>query len=209
MTDIKITYETLFDLLRTEKNRENIQKLDETFFQDVLKYLNEKQEIIKKSNTHSELFNPEETKKTQQQFNNVKKILKELYERREKKILNLALLSTRTGTNNTQEACLLQEEKILLKEITEVLNRHKKEVLHNLLQLKSPNLVKQQKTDKPKKEESKEESDMLTVRFIHPVPKFVGRQLEIYGPYEEEEIANLPKEIASVLIKKGRAEAME
>jgi len=46
------------------------------------------------------------------------------------------------------------------------------------------------------------------VRFLHPVPKFVGRELEVYGPFEREDIANLPKEIAEVLIIKGRAEEM-
>ena len=44
------------------------------------------------------------------------------------------------------------------------------------------------------------------VRFVHPVPKFVGPELEEYGPFDEEDIASLPAEVADVIIGKGRAE---
>ena len=52
----------------------------------------------------------------------------------------------------------------------------------------------------------KEEKSVKTVRFMSAVPKFLGRELEVYGPFEEEDVANLPGEVADVLIKKGRAE---
>ena len=41
------------------------------------------------------------------------------------------------------------------------------------------------------------------VRFLHTVPKFVGKELEEYGPFAEEDIANLPLEIADLLIERG------
>ena len=44
------------------------------------------------------------------------------------------------------------------------------------------------------------------MRFLHQVPKFVGPELEEYGPFGEEDIANLPAEVADVLINKGKAE---
>ena len=49
---------------------------------------------------------------------------------------------------------------------------------------------------------------MKSIRFIKPVPKFLGTELEIYGPFEENDIASLPSRIAKVLIKKERAEEM-
>jgi DNA replication initiation complex subunit (GINS family) len=42
MADVKITYETLFDLLRREKNRNELQQLDPSFYLDVVSYLKEK-----------------------------------------------------------------------------------------------------------------------------------------------------------------------
>ena len=50
------------------------------------------------------------------------------------------------------------------------------------------------------------ENAMISIKFLSSVPKFVGRELEIYGPFQPEDIANLPKPIADVLIMKGRAE---
>jgi len=48
--------------------------------------------------------------------------------------------------------------------------------------------------------------DTKTVRFLSAVPKFVGRELEEYGPFFAEDIASLPAVIADILVKKGRAE---
>jgi len=47
------------------------------------------------------------------------------------------------------------------------------------------------------------------VRFLYAVPKFVGKELEEYGPFEEEDIANLPSDIADILIGKGRVEEIK
>jgi len=46
------------------------------------------------------------------------------------------------------------------------------------------------------------------VRFLHAVPKFVGVDMNVYGPYDNHDIANLPSNIAEVLISKERAEVI-
>jgi len=48
-----------------------------------------------------------------------------------------------------------------------------------------------------------------SVRFIKPVPKFLGSEMETYGPFEENDIASLPSKIANILVKKNRAEEMQ
>jgi DNA replication initiation complex subunit (GINS family) len=95
MVDVKITYETLFDLLRRERGRDEIQELDPGFYDDVLTYLTDKKAIL------DGISDPEssEAEKTRIQLQNIKKIVKELYERREKKILLLAINKIRTGSN--------------------------------------------------------------------------------------------------------------
>ena len=44
--EVTITYETLFELFRREKERSELQKLDDSFFNNVLRYLKDKQAII-------------------------------------------------------------------------------------------------------------------------------------------------------------------
>ena len=46
MVEVNITYETLFDLLRRERSRNELQELEETFYEDVKKYLEEKQNML-------------------------------------------------------------------------------------------------------------------------------------------------------------------
>ena len=64
--------------------------------------------------------------------------------------------------------------------------------------------------DKPKTIKTQEEaSDTKLVRFINAVPKFVGDDLNIYGPYEEQDVANLSERVAKVLVDKNRAEEIK
>ena len=54
--DIVITYDTLFEILRNEKTKGDLQKLHETFFNDVTSYLNEKQETLTKETDQKSIF---------------------------------------------------------------------------------------------------------------------------------------------------------
>jgi DNA replication initiation complex subunit (GINS family) len=99
MVDIRINYETLFDLLRREKNREELQSLDKDFYEQVLAYLREKKDSLSKK--EDELFVSAEREKLKIQFQNIRRIIKELYEKREKKIINMATSRARTGSEES------------------------------------------------------------------------------------------------------------
>ena len=61
-----------------------------------------------------------------------------------------------------------------------------------------------------KDEENTEESQgTKMIRFISPVPKFVVEELEVYGPFEEDDVANLPEKVSDLLIQRNRAEKIE
>ena len=208
MTDIKITYETLFELLRREKLRQELQKLDDTFFQDVLNYLKEKKDLIESQKSKKDLFAQEELQKAIAQEANIKKILKELYERREKKILNMAMDSSRTESIIDTSA-LLEQEKQLYETFTTILTDFRKGILHSLLTLQDVEIKQTEVKQEPEKELEKPVKETKLIRFLHPTPKFVGENLEEYGPFEPEDVANIPKKLADILIEKQRAEEME
>ena len=211
-TRINVTYETLYELLRTEKGREELQKLNSSFFSDVLNYLQEKKKIL--TDEKQDLFSFEEKEKTKKQLENIRRILSELYERREKKIINMALNKSRTNSNIIDMSSLLGEEKKLFDSLISLLGRFRKGIILNLLNEKMPVLDEEKELKEIKGETAKieleketpEAKDSKLVRFLHGVPRFVGTELEEYGPFEKEDIANLPDEIASLLISKGRAE---
>ena len=58
-------------------------------------------------------------------------------------------------------------------------------------------------------ETTHEQKSVKKIKITQPVEQFVGSELEIYGPYKEEDIAEVPTEIAEILIGKGSAEKVE
>ncbi|RJQ16862.1 hypothetical protein C4573_02240 [Candidatus Woesearchaeota archaeon] len=205
--EIVITYEVLFDLLRREKNREELQELVPDFYEQVLAYLEEKQKMV----THdSEVFGNEKAKI---QIANIKKIVKELYERRERKIINLALYKSRVKSNLIDTRALLHQEKDFFNDLTLLLNQTRETMLDTVLLMKkieahTPHSTAEEATarEQPTSSDEEKQDETKLIRFTHAVPKFLGTAMEIYGPFEEEDIANLPSKIAQVLIEKGRAE---
>lgn len=272
MSEVKITYETLFDLLRREKDREELQELDENFYEDVMSYLQQKHSLLEGKGSQSELFGASESEKVKIQIQNIKKIVKDLYERRESKILRLAVNTSKTGSEIVDTTAMLPEEKKFFKEALSVLNQNRKDVLARVLlfdsyrgdkivgspkpvsqmQEKPKNLesdakekepgsttekeATQEQTNTDEDKQASKESDVaenaekdsssqeksenkqapdkdyekkVKVKFTGSVPKFVGKQLEVYGPYEEGDAAEVPRIIANILLKKKRVEIID
>jgi len=185
--EINITYETLFDLLRREKGREELQALDKNFNAQVVKYLQEKMQLLTNE------FSEEEKSQAAIQINNIKKILKELYDRREKKILNMAIHNSREPSSLIDTSVMLQNESALYDKTSEVFTKFRENILTNMMDAKP---IETPKVDTHvETHEVNPTTKML--RFIHAVPKFLGRELEIFGPFEKEDIATLPTDIAA------------
>jgi DNA replication initiation complex subunit (GINS family) len=205
--EINITYETLFELLKREKDLTDLQKIEPTFFNDFVDYLNEKKNMLGKEDT---LFSYDEKKKVEKQIENAKRLAKEIYERREKKILNIALTKSRTKSNVIDTSSLLENEKRLLDETVKVLDVFRNDVINTILDGKHASKITMQKEETVEKAaETKEDKTTKLVRFLYSVPKFIGKELEEYGPFAEEDIANLPAEIADVLISKEQVEEIK
>jgi DNA replication initiation complex subunit (GINS family) len=259
LVEVKITYETLFDLLRREKSRNELQFLDKTFYYDLIAYLKEKKGTIRNEDHHTLLFSKGEQEKIKIQIKNIQKILRELYELREKKIINLAVNKVRTESNLIDTSTLLPEEINLFDETCILLTKYKEGVLYNVLRLDAPSIEldehkishssnqKQDPTltneyqedetynkeslfDSYKKEDTQntksdysekqnttfsqahtieqtsENEKMIKVKILNDLPKFIGQNKNIYGPFKKEDITELPESITTILLKKGRLE---
>ena len=200
--NVIITYETLYEILRREKRNTELQPLDKNFFQDVVRYLSEKQSILGSQMQKASVFSSSETQKTQKQIENIKRMIQELYERRESKILQLAVFSSRMN-DKTKFQEMLDEEKELYNSLVSTLNRFRKDILFNVLSLKNP---ESKFESKPKELKTGIKPNNKLVRFLHATPKFVGDNLQVYGPFEDEDLASLPLKVADILIKNERAE---
>tara|TARA_Y100000310_G_scaffold335652_1_gene418198 strand:+ start:677 stop:1288 length:612 start_codon:yes stop_codon:yes gene_type:complete len=198
MSEVIITYETLYELLRQEKFKTELQKLNSDFFKNVVNYLNEKEAIIKSQSVKDNIFASTEVEKTKTQLKNVKNILKEIYDKRETKILKSAQFNSRTQTLPDTSA-MLKEEEALYHQLSGTLSNSRKNILFNVLNKNLPTFEQQ----KPLKRENK--TDSIQIEILQPIPEFVGPDLEVYGPFEANQSIKLPLAIANNLIQNKQA----
>lgn len=298
MSEIKVTLESLYDILRNEKKKEDLQQLESSFYVDVVAYLRTKKALLDAQKDKDELFANNEREKLEYELRSIKRILKEIYEKREKKIIDIALNKSRTRSDIIETDAMLREEKEFYDRIVKLFDKFRIGVLLKMFQGELPFLVtdhqtgeesfsinptKSQPQEKPPEqkkdtfkkfenvdgvavgsEESSSEDDesesseedtldiekdspdkegtydedvssesleddedsseeinreapesqeadepkqeMTKVKFLHPVPRFIWKDMKEYGPFEKGEEAEVFPEIASLLVRKGRAE---
>jgi DNA replication initiation complex subunit (GINS family) len=239
---ITITYETLYEILRAEKTKDELQELDENFYTNVLGYLKEKTKILQDAAMKDNIFATDEMETTRLQIGNIKKIIKEIYDRREKKILDIAINKSRTNSDIIDTSNLLAQEQKFFKTITGLLDLFRQGILHQLLLLKEPSIEIECEKQAEVPSEQKTTTESIAAAEQLPVPlqenketmqatlalaeekqtpcaqignkrikitkqteQFVGKELELYGPFNEGEVTELPGEIADILIGNGKA----
>jgi DNA replication initiation complex subunit (GINS family) len=182
-----IVYNDIYEAARKERYSEQLQKLSKKFLEEVSDYLKEKKEIAsKEDDSFSDVI-----VKTKKQLENAMTLFKELILRRRKKILNLVLIAAETGISKKDFDNMLNFEKELFEDLMKCFEDSDKKLNKSL--------------DKIKEEEQKNE----LITFITDVEEFVGLTGGKMGPYEKGQIANIPKEIAKILIDDGKAEVIE
>ena len=179
-----ITYNDIYESSRKERYSDQLQPLPKNFISEVSDYLKEKKEIASKENdAFSDVII-----KTKKQLENAITLFKELILRRKKKILNLVLIAAETGISKQDFDNMLQFEKLLFDDLMKAIDSSEKK-LGELL-------------NGGEKDEQKNE----LIVFLENAEEFMGFNGEKMGPYEKGQIANLPKEIAKILIDSGKAE---
>lgn len=210
--EINITFETLYDLLRREKGKEELQKLEDSFYREVVEYLREKISLLGKKSTDDDLFSVGEKDKLEAELRNIKRILKELYDKREKKIIEMALNKSRTGSNIIDTSALLEEEKKIYNNLVEIFDKFRVSILFNIFKGQSPVFPKDRPVEakpEPQKEQPQEDQNTETkvsIKIINSIPKFISPDLKVYGPFESGTEVMIEKRVAELLVEKKRAE---
>jgi len=196
---VVLTYEKIRDIQRRERAVTTIQALPKNFFKDFQDYIKRKKKIGKKEDVE-----------------NANIILEDLFERRERKIVNAALEYVRAGVEPEN---LVPREKQLFERLVDLLKSFRRGKESLFLEKKTEEKEEKEKTEKRKEEavEEKEKPkskqpkkkiinrDMILVKIKEDLPEFVGPDLTIYS-LRKKEITNLPKKIGELLVKKGMAE---
>jgi len=180
-----ITYNEIYEAARKERYAEKLQSLQKNFVSEVSNYLKEKKEIsAKEDDVFSEVI-----MKTKKQLENAITLFKELMLRRRKKILNLVLIAAETGISKQDFDNMLPTEKDLFEDLMKCIDS----------------------TDKKMNEilNGKEVGEILKhdlIVFKADVEELMDLEGNMLGPFEKGQIANIPKEIAKILIDDSKAE---
>jgi DNA replication initiation complex subunit (GINS family) len=179
-----ITYNDIYEAARKERYAEQLQKLSKGFIKDVAEYIRDKKEIASKENdSFSEVI-----LKTKKQLENATTLFRELITRRRKKILNLILIAAETGISKQDFDNMFVFEKELFEDLMKCVDASDKKLASNF----NGNTQEKQKNE--------------LIVFNEDVEEFVGLDGEKMGRFEKGQIANIPREIADILIDDKKAE---
>ena len=192
-----ITYELLRKIQADERGSSALSRLPPDFYDSVREMIAERKARLAKSFSLSEA----------REFENTLKVLRGIYALREQKMLLRALAAAGGARDGS---ALSPEEKWAFDDITRVLEKSKG-WFEKLLEGEESEVPagREEKAEKHAAREEKKEHKQVMVKFLMPVPEFVGADGKKYGPYEAGQGAELPAAEAALLIKRKAAEAAD
>jgi len=202
-------YENLRKFQRIERNSSKLTAVGDEFYNELADLINSAKKDYNTSGSTNDL----------RQLENILKVARDIFERREQKLIMKALRCTRT--NEVKEDCFANGEKDVFDCMMASL-KGRREYFDNVLM--GEKTVSQAKIDKQKEailsekipsvgsvEEKKPEQAVASnvlVRIVRNVPKFVSSDLKEYGPFECKDVVKLPNQEADLLFKRGFVERM-
>jgi len=184
-----ITYNDIYETLRKERYSEQLQELSAKFISDVSSYIAEKRKL---SSQDGDFFS-DEVAKIKKQLENANSIFKELMLLRKKKLLGLVFVASETGINNRDFENMLAFERELFDNIMSSMEHAEKNLSSEFSSTSF---------------EAIEERVMKLVLFLSDVDGFLDTEGKDMGPFKKDDIVNLPKTIAEILVSDKKVEVV-
>ena len=175
-----ITYNDIDEARRKEKVAKELQKLPESFIEEVSAYLKEKKDF---SSKNIENFS-EDGIRAKKQFENARTLFKELILRRREKILDLLFIATETGVSKRDFENMLDFEKKMFDEMIKCIESTESQV-NALLNVNGKN----------------GSNGKQPVVFIEDMSEFIDLDGNLIGPFKKGDKTELSREIAKILIE--------
>jgi len=186
----EITYDYLRRAQAKEKGSPQLAELSEEFYPSIQVALEGWEKRTRES------FSLADAK----EYENILKILRDIYSRREQKIVLAALRSAKGGE---KPAALVGDEQEFFESVSRAIgeNGSRFESLIN----------KRERGGKESKSAEKAEReirDTKMIKLLSDLPSFVGLDMSTYGPFKRGEMHTLPKREAELLLSRRVAEAV-
>lgn len=166
MPEETITFELIRRIQREEQKIPKLTKLPENFFPAVTAYIQQKKSMA--VNERKDAF----------ELKSAETLVEDIYNRRERKILNIAIISARTSIPPEN---LTGEEKIFFNAILANIKGRREHTLKDLFNA----------------------PPVPSIIFKEDMTEFVGIDEKTYGPFKKGDVAKLPEENKKLLLERG------
>jgi len=172
MAEETITFEFIRRIQREEQRSPKLSKIPENFYKNVISYIQQKKKI-----------NAKEDRKGILEVKSIERLVEDIFDRRERKIVTAAVNAART---NIQPENMSNEEKDFFDLVTATIRQRRDDSLKKIFTVKG------------------EEADLIV--FKEDTPEFIGSDMKNYGPFKKGDIAKLPDDNVKILLDQGTAE---
>lgn len=186
-----ISYKTLRKLQQGERISSVLTKIHVNFYQELSSYINTLERSVENEK------NPLKLKLFTDEIFNTKKIATNIYELREKKIVQAALATVRGATPDLSN--IVEIEKKLYDSLVAQIKISRKEILEKPYHVNS----KKQTSSSISSNQQKTNPDAhQIVRVLENTPEFIGTDEKTYL-LRKEDVISLPNEMLAPLLKRG------
>ena len=220
MAEEAITFDLIRKIQREEQKQPKLTKLPDNFYTSVAEYVANKKKLAE----------TKEDKKSALEIKSIEMLVEDIFNRRERKIINTAINSARTGIPPEN---MIDEEMAFYNGLLSFIKTRRNDILKDMFKVtlfeeEEPKQIDEEKEVKAveKSEEKATEvaailsstpvltttagisaKDMASlIVFKEDVPSFVGSDLKLYGPFKKGDIAKVPDENTKILIDRGVVE---
>ncbi|MBI2546877.1 MAG: DNA replication complex GINS family protein [Candidatus Aenigmarchaeota archaeon] len=172
MPEETITFELIRKIQLDEQNTSTLTRLPVNFFLAISNYLEQKKRLVAGDNRKDAL-----------EIKTIERLVEDIYNRRERKIINAAIISARSGLPPEN---LIDEEKPFYNSIVATIKNRRTDLLKTIMGVKS--------------------AASPTVVFKEDTPEFVGIDEKTYGPFKVGDTALLPYDNMKILLERGVVE---
>jgi len=175
MPEETITFELIRKIQLDEQKASTLTRLPTNFFNAVSNYLEQKKKLVATDDRKGAL-----------EMKNIERLVEEIFNRRERKILNAAIIAARSGLPPEN---LGEEEKPFYNSIVALVKNRRGDLLKSLL--------------------TRNEVVAPMVVFKEDTPAFLGIDEKTYGPFKKGDTTTLPEENMRILLERGIIEQAE
>jgi len=222
MAEEVVTFDLIRRIQREEQRAPKLTRLPENFYANVAAYVTQKKKLQEGKE--------KEDKRSALEIKSIEMLIEDIFNRRERKIINTAINSARTGIPPEN---MTEEEQAFYDGLLAYIKGRREAILQNILkepemkELKVGEMLEEkveEKVQEKNKEKNKETAEIETAEilstvkplvpmhgeslivFREDVPSFVGSDMRLYGPFKKGDIAKVPEANMRILLERGVVE---